>query len=114
MRAAGIKFVQKKPVEVHPVKEGRRVPLSMLRKRLRVEEYERETPFADVRFEPRSVRLKLSQHAGPPATPMVRPGDQVKQGDLVAVADKTGIHASIAGKVRAVSETYVEVEAYGA
>ena len=47
-RAAGLKFVQQKPVEVHPMKEYRRVPLSQLRKRLQVEEYERETPFEDV------------------------------------------------------------------
>ncbi len=39
-RAAGLKFVQQKPVEVHPMKEYRRVPLSQLRKRLQVEEYE--------------------------------------------------------------------------
>ncbi len=44
-RAAGLKFVQQAPVEVHPMKEYRRVPLSQLRRRLQVEEYERETPF---------------------------------------------------------------------
>jgi Na+-translocating ferredoxin:NAD+ oxidoreductase RnfC subunit len=44
-RAAGLKFVQQRPVEVHPMKEYRRVPLAQLRKRLQVEEYEKETPF---------------------------------------------------------------------
>src|SRR5690349_14594595 len=43
-RAAGLKFVQQKPVQVHPMKEYRRVPLSQLRKRLQVEQYEGETP----------------------------------------------------------------------
>jgi ferredoxin len=42
-RAAGLKFVQQAPVQVHPMKEYRRVPLSQLRRRLQVEEYERET-----------------------------------------------------------------------
>ena len=44
-RAAGLKFVQQRPVEVHPMKEYRRVPLAQLRRRLQVEEYERETPY---------------------------------------------------------------------
>jgi Na+-translocating ferredoxin:NAD+ oxidoreductase RnfC subunit len=35
MRAAGIRFVQQKPVEVHPMKEHRRVPLAQLRRRLK-------------------------------------------------------------------------------
>ncbi len=43
-RAAGLKFVQQKPVQVHPMKEYRRVPLTQLRHRLKVEDYEGETP----------------------------------------------------------------------
>ena len=41
----GMKFISRTPVEVHPMKEYRRVPLSMLRQRLQVEDYECETPF---------------------------------------------------------------------
>jgi len=115
MYAAGIKFTQTKEVEIHPMKEGRRVPLSMLRKRLKVEEYEREAPFADVKLEPRAVRLLLKQHTGVPARPVVRVGEIVKTGDPVAriEGDQLGadIHASISGKVRAVSDTFVELEA---
>ena len=33
-RAAGLKFAQQRPVEVHPMKEYRRVPLTQLRRRL--------------------------------------------------------------------------------
>jgi Na+-translocating ferredoxin:NAD+ oxidoreductase RnfC subunit len=36
MRESGVKFVQQKPVKVHPMKDARRVPLSMLRRRLKV------------------------------------------------------------------------------
>src|SRR5581483_3989490 len=59
--AAGLKFVQQRPLEVHPMKEYRRVPLAQLRKRLQVEEYERETPFADVRIRPAQVRATMRQ-----------------------------------------------------
>jgi Na+-translocating ferredoxin:NAD+ oxidoreductase RnfC subunit len=115
LRDAGIKFRQQKPVEIHPMKEGRRVPLAMLRKRLKLEDYERDAPFAEIELHPPSVRLKLSQHAGVPARPVVRTGQKVKAGDEVAAleAAETGahVHASIAGTVGAVTESYIEIVA---
>jgi Na+-translocating ferredoxin:NAD+ oxidoreductase RnfC subunit len=115
MRAAGIRFTQTKEVEIHPMKEGRRVPLSMLRKRLKIEEYERDAPFADVKLQPPTVRLYLKQHTGVPAKPVVRVGQKVSIGDPVATieGDQLGanIHASIAGTVKTISDTFVEIEA---
>ena len=111
---AGIKFVQKKDGRVHPMKEHRRVPQKLLRKRLKVEQYERETPFQDVKLDPRTVRIKLSQHVGEPATPAVSKGGKVKTGDLIAAVDSsklgTNIHASISGIVRNVTEEYIEIK----
>ncbi|MCZ2076730.1 MAG: 4Fe-4S dicluster domain-containing protein [Bryobacterales bacterium] len=113
MRSAGIKFVQQKPVRVHPMKEYRRVPLSMLRKRLKVEEYEAETPFENIGFTPEQVRLKLSQHAGSPAAPVVRQGDRVSRNDPVARVGKdelgVNIHASISGEITSVTDKYIEI-----
>jgi len=113
MRAAGIKFVQKREVVIHPMKEGRRVPLSMLRKRLKIEEYEREAPFADVELKPRSVRLQLSRLPGVPATPVVHVGQRVKAGEPLATVPErelgANIHASIDGTVQAVSGDLVEI-----
>ena len=113
LRAAGIKFVQQKPVRVHPMKSARRVPLPMLRKRLKVEEYERETPFDPVVHKPAQVRLMLKQHAGKPAVPVVKAGDKVKPGTVVAgVGSKdlgANIHSSIKGAVSAVTDQYIEV-----
>jgi Na+-translocating ferredoxin:NAD+ oxidoreductase RnfC subunit len=115
LRAAGVKFTQHSEVRVHPMKEGRRVPLSMLRKRLHIEEYERAAPFADPAIAPERVRLKLAQHAGVPARPVVRAGQKVSVGDTVAAvrAEELGacIHASIRGTVRAVTDHFVEIEA---
>jgi Na+-translocating ferredoxin:NAD+ oxidoreductase RnfC subunit len=114
-RAAGLKFVQQKPVEVHPMKEYRRVPLSQLRKRLQVEEYERAAPYANVAPKPGAVRIKMKQHAGEAAAPAVREGQKVKQGQVVGrvAAGKLGadVHASIDGKVRSVSADFVEITA---
>src|SRR5450631_2890563 len=114
-RAAGLKFVQQKPVVVHPMKEYRRVPLSQLRRRLQVEEYEKETPFVEANCHPAAVRIKLRQHAGQAANPAVQEGKRVKKGQLVGRVEdgKLGanVHASIDGKVRAVTAEYVEISA---
>ncbi|MBQ7707327.1 MAG: electron transport complex subunit RsxC [Lachnospiraceae bacterium] len=47
----------------------------------------------------------LSQHIGKPAKPVVKKGDEVKAGDLIAEADgfvSANIHASVSGKVKAI------------
>ena len=114
-RAAGLKFIQQKPVEVHPIKEYRRVPLSQLRRRLQIEEYESETPFEDISFRPRTVRIKMRQHAGEGAVATVAEGQTVNKGDVVGSVDESKlgapVHASIGGKVRTVTPEYVEIGA---
>jgi Na+-translocating ferredoxin:NAD+ oxidoreductase RnfC subunit len=114
-RAAGLRFTQQKPVVVHPMKEYRRVPQSQLRKRLRIEEYDVECPFEQNGFHPASVRIRLKQHAGKPATPVVAAGKKVKAGQVIARVDEpdlgANVHASIDGKVRAIGAEFIEIVA---
>jgi Na+-translocating ferredoxin:NAD+ oxidoreductase RnfC subunit len=115
LRAAGTKFSQQHPVEVHPMKEHRRVPLAQLRRRLRIEAYEAETPFAPIEHHPRRVRIMLSQHTGIPAEAVVRREDTVGLGSVVGrvPAQDLGadVHASIAGTVVQVTDKFVEIDA---
>jgi Na+-translocating ferredoxin:NAD+ oxidoreductase RnfC subunit len=114
-KAAGLKFIQKAPVEVHPMKEYRRVPLSQLRRRLQVEDYERETPFEEGVLQPAAVRIKWKQHAGQAANAVVAEGKKVKKGQLLGRVEEgklgANIHASIDGKVRAVTTDHIEIVA---
>jgi Na+-translocating ferredoxin:NAD+ oxidoreductase RnfC subunit len=114
-RAAGLKFAQRRPVEVHPMKEYRRVPLRQLRRRLQVEQYEGETPFEEVDFHPGAVRIPMRQHAGQPAAPVVREGQKVKRGQVVGRVEESklgaDVHASIDGTVRGVTPERVEIVA---
>ena len=84
-------------------------------RRLQIEEYERETPFEEVAFQPAAVRIKMRQHAGEAAAPVVRQGQKVKAGQPVGRVEEgrlgAHVHASIDGKVRSVSPEYVEIEA---
>jgi Na+-translocating ferredoxin:NAD+ oxidoreductase RnfC subunit len=92
----------------HPMREYRRVPMPMLLQRLGVAAFEAEAPWQAVEAEPRRVDIPLKQHAGRPATPVVRVGDRVRAGDLLAdvAPDELGapVHASIDGRVTAVAE----------
>lgn len=113
MRAAGQKFVQEAPVRVHPMKEYRRVPSSLLRQRLKIDEYEGKTPYDSEPIQVDRVQIRLSQHVGKKATAMVKPGDHVGVGQLIGqVAQQdlgVNIHASLDGQVTAVTEDYVEI-----
>ncbi len=57
-------------------------------------------------FEPKQVKIPVSQHIGAPAEPVVKKGDSVKCGDLIAACPEgklgANIHASISGTVSAV------------
>ena len=90
-------------------------PAALLRRRLQGEEYERETPYEQGTSQPAVVRIKLKQHAGQAASSAVQEGGKVKKGQLVGRVEdgKLGanVHASIDGKVRAVTAEYVEISA---
>jgi Na+-translocating ferredoxin:NAD+ oxidoreductase RnfC subunit len=113
MRAAGIKYVQEKPPRVHPMKEYRRVPLSQLRHRLKVDEYEREAPYQSTPLSPGRVAICLSQHVGSPAQASVQAGDRVECGTVVGRVPQgklgADIHASIGGRVESVTADLVVI-----
>jgi len=113
MRKSGVKYVQTKPVKVHPMKSGRRVPLKQLIKKLRLDDYNVHTPFVNKMPEPESVKILLKQHIGETTVPVVNTGDIVSKGDLIAkVPDgKLGanIHASISGTVSHVGDGFIRV-----
>lgn len=115
MRAAGIRYSQPNPPRVHPMKDGRRVPQTLLRKRLKVEQYDTHTPFDEAELKPARVRILTCQHAGTPAHPAVRAGDRVRRGQAIATMrpEERGadIHASIDGTVSAVSESAIDIGA---
>ena len=61
----------------------------------------------------KSVTILLRQHIGAPATPVVKVGDSVKRGTLLAAPEKLGanVHSSVDGVVKEITEEAVIVEA---
>ncbi len=114
---AGIKNPHtRSQLEVNVFRDVRKVPVTRLVKRLEIDKYESRAQFAD--FDPalvNEVKLYLSQHVGAPAVPIVKEGDTVSQGELIADISegKPGakIHASVKGKIKQITDEYIIVGA---
>jgi hypothetical protein len=98
----------------HPLAEFRRVPMRRLIARLGLGEFNNTGPLVEYAFAPRRVNILLKQHAGVAALPVVKCGERVCVGDLLAVPPegKLGarIHASIDGVV-IVNQDAIVIEA---
>lgn len=81
--------------------------------RLDLTKYDREAPLDETAVPVRKVKILLSQHIGAPASAIVKRGDKVTQGQMIAEPGKglsVGIHASIDGTVSEVNEKYIIIE----
>lgn len=111
MRAAGIQWTGPQEVKPHPMREGRRVPIKTLARKLHVEDYEAPAPLRAEPLEASRVTLPLKQHAGAPNEPLVKPGDRVEAGQpLGRVPEKAlgaVVHAPFAAKVVSVNHSVV-------
>ena len=115
LRSGGIPVPQ---VDAAPVKEernGRYILKSRLTARLGLTEYNHSAPLDESEYNPKKVKLLLSQHIGKAAEPTVKMGDTVKVGDLIAATDENAlgvaIHSSINGLVTDVTDKYIVITA---
>lgn len=85
--------------------------MSRLIARLNLTRYENPAPLIDEDVTANRVKLMLSQHAGAPAVPVVKVGDNVIKGQVVAACEPsklgTNIHASISGRVLGITDRYI-------
>ena len=113
LRANGIKPPQVEAAPVGEEREYRKVPMERLMARLDLTKYNKEAPLDESEVPVRKVKILLSQHIGAPASAIVKVGDKVSCGQMIAEPAKglsVGIHASIDGTVSEVSDKYVIIE----
>lgn len=113
LRSHGLKPPQVVPKPVGEEREYRKVPMERLMARLDLTKYNREAPLDESAVPVRRVKIMLSQHIGAPASPIVNQEDTVTAGQMIAEPAKglsVGIHASIDGVIKEVSEKYVIIE----
>ncbi len=115
LRKAGIRppqGVQPKPVQ--DSREFRKVPEERLMARLGLTKYDKDAPMDETLVQVPKVTILLSQHIGAPAKAIVKVGDQVTRGQMIAEPAQglsVGIHASIDGKVTEVTDRHVVIAA---
>lgn len=113
LRANGIRAPKVEAKPVGPEREYRKVPMERLMARLDLTKYNREAPLDESGVKVKKVRILLSQHIGAPASAIVKQGDKVTKGQMIAEPGKglsVGIHASVTGTVTEVNEKYVIIE----
>jgi Na+-translocating ferredoxin:NAD+ oxidoreductase RnfC subunit len=115
MRKAGLKWSGPATVKVHPMREGRRVPIKSLMKKLHIAQFDNPAHFEERKVKAGRLVLSLKQGAGVASQPSVRKGDRVSEGQLLA--DVTGkdlgcsVHAPCAGTVAEVTAQHLVLEA---
>ncbi len=112
LRAAGVTWKGREgDLAPHAMHEHRRVPVKKLVYRLGLHDYDRPAPWTDEQPCAATLEYLVDAHVGTPAEPVVREGDQVRYGQLLAEipAGKLGarVHSAVNGRVTAVGRSIV-------
>jgi Na+-translocating ferredoxin:NAD+ oxidoreductase RnfC subunit len=103
LRHAGMKWNGSWRAQPHPLREGRRVPIKSLMKRLHIESFDVPTPWHPEPFTPAKAVILLKQSAGTACQPRVAVGDDVSVGQVLGAPppDALGavLHAPFGGKI---------------
>lgn len=106
-----------KGIEAAPVKRElsyRKVPLKRLQSRLGLDAYEADAALNEQEVTTKQVKIKLSQHIGASAIPIVKVGDVVTEGQILGMANEKAlslpVHASVNGEVIDVNEKIVTIK----
>lgn len=86
----------------HPIAAYRKTPSKKLKQMLDLLGFPDEGQFVDISLRPQKLRIKLQQHIGSTASPLVAKGESVEKAQKIAsVGDSLGseIHAPAAGRI---------------
>lgn len=110
MAERGIKVAEERTAAAEMVRPHRLIPHQRILEKTGIIAYDRALAFAGS-VGPKRVALPLKQHWGAPARPLVKVGDRVAKGQLVASAPEAAIgaavHASLDGAVVSVGDSIV-------
>jgi len=111
MKKANVKWSGPMTVKVHPMRDGRRLPIKSLMKKLNITQYDHPAHWEETTVAPRRVVLPLKQGAGAVCSPLVRAGETVVAGQAIgAIPEKAlgaMIHAPFAGTIGEVTAAHV-------
>ena len=103
--------------KIMTIREGRKIPVKRLIARLGLSQYDNSAPLSEQEYQVTKVEIKLKQHVGAPSIPIVKVGQQVQQGELIAEmpakALGASLHASIGGIITEIGDSIVIVPMEG-
>ena len=115
LRTQNIKFTPSETDTYTPhfMRFARRVPASRMESLLGVAKFDTLPVWQEETFSPRYVEIALAGHIGAPSVPVVKEGDRVELGQMIASAGE-GLslpqHASITGRVSRITPHYIRIE----
>ena len=90
------------------------VPISRLTSRLGLSKYNSPAPLVEDEIVPKKVKITFDQNIGAPAKPVVKAGDKVTVGQVIADVDEKNlglpIHSSINGTIVDANEHFIIVK----
>lgn len=111
MQRSGRKWDRPVTVRPHPMRDGRRVPIRSLVRRLQLEAYDQPASWVQGALRPSRLVLPLKQHAGAPCQPLVRPGERIRAGQPIGAVPQGAlgcpVHAPVDGRVVSVGADIV-------
>jgi Na+-translocating ferredoxin:NAD+ oxidoreductase RnfC subunit len=111
LRQANVKWSGPMTVKPHAMREGRRVPIKSLMKKMHILRYDNPAPLENIQVNPRKVLVALKQNAGSPNRPLVKPGDRVRAGQPIGEIPEKAlgapIHAPFDATVEAVTDQHI-------
>ncbi len=116
LRANGVRIPDKKDKGyANAMREERKVPEHRLLVRLGLEPFDIAAPMMPYQDQFKSVKMMLRQNIGAPCVAGVKVGEVVTEGQKIAAPPEGALgaclHASISGKVTAVSDSYIMIQA---
>ncbi len=100
---------------VHPAREGREIPISILYQRLGIKSYDRKAKFKHFNKKVEELFIPLKYNFGKAAKPIVNIGSKVTNGEMIASTDENDlsvpVHASIDGYVKSISDKGILISA---
>lgn len=103
-----------KPENATKFREYKKFPVSKLISKLGLTKYDKPAPMTDIEKTFNNVCISLKQHVGVKSEPVVKVGDTVKKGELIAkIPDgklASNIHASISGIVTSITSDNINIK----
>ncbi len=107
------KFTERE-ISINLLKEYRKIPTERIINRLKLTKYSERALKRKIETNPKRVEILLKQHTGKAAIPVVKRGDVVKRGTLIAEIPQdalgAAVHASIEGKVILVDDERIIIQ----